>query len=74
MLLYYCLFPVVHISSLDGYSMKIIPISLIFNFGSCHFLFEREFDMDVSIGGATSCGPQRVLMALSFIIVDKFNF
>lgn len=43
MLLYYCLFALVHISSLDGFSMKIIPACLIFNFRSCHFLFKCAF-------------------------------
>lgn len=74
MLLYYCLFALVHISSLDGFSMKIFPTCLIFNFGSCHFLFEHAFFMDVSFGRTTSYGPQQVLMALSFIIADNFNF
>lgn len=43
MLLYDCLFALVHISSLDGFSMKIIPTCLIFNFRSCHFLFKCAF-------------------------------
>lgn len=43
MLLSYCLFALVHISSPDGFSMKIIPICLIFNFRPCHFLFEYAF-------------------------------
>lgn len=43
MLLYYCLFALAHISSLDGFSIKIIPTCLIFNFRSHHFPFEYAF-------------------------------
>lgn len=43
MLLYGCLFALVRISSPDGFSMKIIPTCLIFNFTSCHFLFKCAF-------------------------------
>lgn len=42
-LLYGRLFALVHISSLDGFPMKILPTHLIFNFRSCHFYFQMCF-------------------------------